>query len=110
VFLPLSFITGLLGMNVGGIPDEHNPLGFWLVTGLSILIAVVAWSWLRRQTYDRYLPQASAGKKGPEQLAETHCVAGADLTGAYKDEQAERGKHVAPVPTPSSGVKTTQAG
>jgi zinc transporter len=26
VFLPLSFITGLLGMNVGGIPDEHNPL------------------------------------------------------------------------------------
>jgi zinc transporter len=32
VFLPLTFITGLLGMNVGGIPDEHNPLGFWLVT------------------------------------------------------------------------------
>lgn len=32
VFLPLSFITGLLGMNVGGIPDEHNPLGFWLLS------------------------------------------------------------------------------
>ena len=40
VFLPLSFITGLLGINVGGIPDEHNPAGFWIVCGLLIAVAI----------------------------------------------------------------------
>jgi len=28
VFLPLSFLTGLLGINVGGIPGSDNPHGF----------------------------------------------------------------------------------
>jgi Mg2+ and Co2+ transporter CorA len=28
VFLPLTFITGLLGMNVAGIPDQHDPVWF----------------------------------------------------------------------------------
>ena len=49
VFLPLTFITGLLGMNVAGIPDQHNPYGFWLVTGLSVIISLLAWLLLRRQ-------------------------------------------------------------
>jgi len=31
IFLPLSFITGLLGINVGGIPGAENPLGFLIV-------------------------------------------------------------------------------
>ncbi len=28
VFLPLTFITGMLGMNVGGLPGLESPLGF----------------------------------------------------------------------------------
>ena len=28
VFLPLTFVTGLLGMNVGGLPGVESPLGF----------------------------------------------------------------------------------
>jgi zinc transporter len=28
IFLPLSFVTGLLGINVGGIPGAVSPLGF----------------------------------------------------------------------------------
>jgi len=36
VFLPLSFITGLLGMNVAGIPDEHNPLGLFRIAVLGL--------------------------------------------------------------------------
>jgi zinc transporter len=103
VFLPLSFITGLLGMNVGGIPDEHNPLGFWLVTGLSIIISVVAWRWLRRQTYDRYLPQASIGKKEPARLAETHSIDDAGLTPAFKEVNGGRSKHFDPLPDTEGG-------
>lgn len=38
IFLPLTFITGLLGMNVGGLPGLENPMGFWA----SIVIMVVA--------------------------------------------------------------------
>lgn len=53
VFLPLTFITGLLGMNVAGIPDEHDPWGFWFVTSLSLLVALLAWLVLRRRMHDK---------------------------------------------------------
>lgn len=40
IFLPLSFITGLLGMNVGGLPGLENSAGFaW-----SIVVMIVAGS------------------------------------------------------------------
>jgi zinc transporter len=39
VFLPLSFLTGLLGINVAGIPGDHYPMAFWLVCGTLCLIA-----------------------------------------------------------------------
>jgi zinc transporter len=42
VFLPLSFLTGLLGINVAGIPGDHDPLAFWLVCGALFVIAA-AW-------------------------------------------------------------------
>lgn len=32
VFLPLTFVTGLLGMNVGGLPGTNNPNGFLIAT------------------------------------------------------------------------------
>jgi len=40
IFLPLGFLTGLLGINVGGIPGADNGSAFWLFCG--ILVAVVA--------------------------------------------------------------------
>ena len=41
VFLPLTFLTGLLGINVAGIPGDHDPGAFWLVCGvLSVLAAI----------------------------------------------------------------------
>jgi len=41
IFLPLGFLTGLFGINVGGIPLAENPWGFWEVSGLLFLIALV---------------------------------------------------------------------
>lgn len=32
LFLPLGFVTGLLGINVGGMPGVDNPFAFWFVT------------------------------------------------------------------------------
>ncbi|MEM6947454.1 MAG: CorA family divalent cation transporter, partial [Pseudomonadota bacterium] len=34
IFLPLGFLTGLLGINVGGMPGVDSPLAFWLTVGL----------------------------------------------------------------------------
>ena len=39
IFLPLTFITGLLGMNVEGIPYAQHPWAFWGVVGICVLIA-----------------------------------------------------------------------
>jgi zinc transporter len=54
IFLPLTFLTGLLGMNVKGIPYADEPWAFAGVVGVCVLIAVLvtAWfmwrHWLRR--------------------------------------------------------------
>ena len=50
IFLPLSFVAGLLGINVGGIPGEKNEWGFWLVCGALALVAVFEiWFFRRRK-------------------------------------------------------------
>jgi zinc transporter len=40
--LPINIITGLLGMNVGGIPWAEHPHGFWWVVGVVVSITLVA--------------------------------------------------------------------
>lgn len=39
IFLPLTFITGLFGMNVDGIPYARHPESFWVITGFSLAVA-----------------------------------------------------------------------
>ncbi|NNJ79097.1 MAG: zinc transporter ZntB [Xanthomonadales bacterium] len=39
VFLPLSFVTGLMGMNVAGLPGTENPSAFLILAGLMTLLA-----------------------------------------------------------------------
>jgi zinc transporter len=34
VFLPLAFLTGLLGINVGGMPGADSPAAFWIVCAI----------------------------------------------------------------------------
>ncbi len=38
IFLPLSFLTGLLGINVGGIPGAENNNAFYIFVGILALI------------------------------------------------------------------------
>ena len=44
VFLPITFITGVFGMNVGGLPGIEAPRGFFnvMITTLIIAGAVLA--------------------------------------------------------------------
>lgn len=40
IFLPISFLTGLLGINVGGIPGAANDQAFWIFVGILVLVVV----------------------------------------------------------------------
>ena len=48
VLLPPSLVTGLLGINVGGVPGTDNPLSFLIVIVLLTLLAVVELAILRQ--------------------------------------------------------------
>lgn len=51
VFLPLGFLTGLLGINVGGIPGAENPRAFAIFSGgLALLVGALLWL-LRRNRW-----------------------------------------------------------
>jgi zinc transporter len=46
--LPITLITGVWGMNVGGLPFADNPSGFYFVM-FGILTAVLLALWLLRR-------------------------------------------------------------
>lgn len=47
IFLPLSFLTGLLGINVGGIPGAEYKAAFAIVVLLLVLVGVGQWLFFR---------------------------------------------------------------
>ena len=48
VFLPLGLITGIWGVNLGGIPGESHEWGFWFLVG-GLAVAAVGQLWLFRK-------------------------------------------------------------
>ena len=48
IFLPLGFLTGLLGINVGGIPGAQAPTAFWIFCGLLSLLVGLQLAMFRR--------------------------------------------------------------
>jgi zinc transporter len=49
VFLPLGFVCSLLGVNVGGVPLQHDDWAFWALCGTFIVgVAIQVWLFRRR--------------------------------------------------------------
>lgn len=48
IFLPLGLLTGLLGINVGGVPGTENPWAFLIVTMLLVFLAIFLIVWFKR--------------------------------------------------------------
>ena len=52
IFLPLGFLTGLMGINVGGMPGVEDSHAFWVVVGICLSVMAVQlflfwkWKWL----------------------------------------------------------------
>jgi len=40
IFLPLTFLTGLMGSNIGGIPGSSNDLAFWIFLVILLVISI----------------------------------------------------------------------
>ena len=51
IFLPLGFLTGLLGINVGGIPGTENPWAFLIFLLFIIVIFVGQMLWFRSKKW-----------------------------------------------------------
>jgi zinc transporter len=51
VFLPLTVISGMLGMNVGGVPGGETPWAFFATCALFVTVAVVEIWLLRRMRW-----------------------------------------------------------
>ncbi|SDG91175.1 CorA family divalent cation transporter [Roseospirillum parvum] len=45
VFLPLNLLAALFGANVGGIPGDGHPLGFWLLGLGCLIVGGLAGTW-----------------------------------------------------------------
>lgn len=52
IFLPLGLLTGLLGINVGGIPGSENKLAFLIVCGiLGVIAAIQVWLFRKKHWF-----------------------------------------------------------
>lgn len=51
IFLPLSFVTGLLGVNVGGIPGAESHQAFAVLCLLIAMLAMAFGWWLKRSRW-----------------------------------------------------------
>lgn len=47
IFLPLSYVAGLIGMNVRGIPYAQSANAFWVIVAMNATIAIGVLFWLR---------------------------------------------------------------
>jgi magnesium transporter len=73
IFLPLTLLAGIYGMNFGYMPELGFRYGYFIVLGVMVTVAggVVWWFWARRwlaagrQRLERFVPTAV----DPERLA-----------------------------------------
>jgi zinc transporter len=51
VFMPLTLVTGALGMNVAGIPLADSPHAFWTVCVMLVVLSLAIVWWMRGQRW-----------------------------------------------------------
>ncbi|HEV2514870.1 MAG TPA: CorA family divalent cation transporter [Devosia sp.] len=51
VLMPLTVISGILGMNVEGIPFHNSPYAFWIVTGFLGVLGVAIYLFMRKKKW-----------------------------------------------------------
>jgi len=51
IFLPLSFYTGMWGMNFDDVPLLNGDNGFWIFTGLTIVTILVMFTYFKRHKW-----------------------------------------------------------
>ena len=51
IFLPISFVTGLFGMNVAGLPGVDNPGAFLYVSMLMVAVVIGIFLWFRKRKW-----------------------------------------------------------
>ena len=51
LFLPLGFLTGLFGINVGGLPGVEDPNAFWWFCSGVAVIALGVGVWMRKRRW-----------------------------------------------------------
>ncbi|AUV17335.1 zinc transporter ZntB [Aeromonas caviae] len=51
LFLPASFLTGLFGINLGGIPGAESPTAFWVFCGFLLVLATGLAVWLKHRRW-----------------------------------------------------------
>lgn len=49
LFLPLSFLTGLMGINVGGMPGIDSPSAFYMVCLICIIIFIIEYIFFKKR-------------------------------------------------------------
>ena len=51
IFLPLSFYTGMWGMNFDDVPLLNGDNGFWIFTGLTVVTVVVMFTYFKKHKW-----------------------------------------------------------
>jgi len=54
IFLPLNLVTGFFGMNFEGLPLIHSARGFWIISGVLLLVGIgLSWFFWRKRYLTR---------------------------------------------------------
>ncbi|WP_251574017.1 CorA family divalent cation transporter [Limosilactobacillus agrestimuris] len=51
VIATAALVSGFMGMNVGGLPWKDSHVGFWLILGFSLFLAILISIYLKRKSY-----------------------------------------------------------
>jgi LPXTG-motif cell wall-anchored protein len=49
IFIPITFVASVYGMNFIALPGSESPIGFWVLLGLMVLsVAALLWFFRRK--------------------------------------------------------------